>query len=203
MVKEDDLVSYLIEFDQPSDIDERDFDECEYTAHPEQHYDHYGNRGSVDLFTRFEGHDDGRITLRDAIYEVKADTAIEQSTGANEIIRQYNKHREYFYTGTDFRDPDRARFELVFIPTPTTIQHLIENASIYAAVNDTQIHERDYWREGITLREPGCPRPVHPIVKQDSLNDLRNPRDMINDGFPNQDSQCGETVKRILEQVLN
>lgn len=59
---------------------------------PEAHYNHYGNRGVVDLYAIMGG-------WNGHVYEIKSETAVRNATGANEVIRQFNRMREYFSKG--------------------------------------------------------------------------------------------------------
>lgn len=94
----------------------------------EKRYNHYGDRGVVDLV----------ILDRDIeamwVTEIKANHAMEQATGANEIIRQFNKHREFFRKGVDKRypvKPYRTNYDLVFAATDVCYQHLMDNYTLY------------------------------------------------------------------------
>lgn len=94
----------------------------------EEPYDHYGNRGVADLYT-----DDGFAAT---VYELKSEAALNHVTGANEIVRQFNKLRKYFFQGTGFYPRDRVRFELCFVPTERTINHVRKYQSLYRSSVD-------------------------------------------------------------------
>lgn len=97
-------------------------------------YNHYGDRGVVDLVGENE-RDGEPNTLH--VLELKSDAALREMTGANEILRQFNRHREYFIDGTDYnpRDYTDVVFELAFAATPSCIEHVTENWSVYDTVH--------------------------------------------------------------------
>lgn len=94
-------------------------------AYPEAHYNHFGNRGAVDLYVtagEMEGH----------VYEIKSTSAVREATGANEILRQFNKMRKYFFDGSQHDPPTYSiTFELCFTPSDTNFRHIAENADMY------------------------------------------------------------------------
>lgn len=98
-------------------------------------YNHYGDRGVVDLVREIEYEGGGGGELR--VFELKSESALNEVTGANEILRQFNRHREYFIDGTDYNPADwnSITFELTFAATPACIEHLKENWSIYNTVH--------------------------------------------------------------------
>jgi len=136
-IKEDELIPSLVQLDEPAEFEKERPDSIEYTAMPEVHYNYYGSRGCVDLITRKETTLNGSKTVRDSIYEVKSDSAIRNATGANEILRQFNKHKKYLYKDPSQPNVDRKHFELVFIPTLTTVKHVLDNSEIYSAAADS------------------------------------------------------------------
>lgn len=100
----------------------------------EKHYNHYGSRGVADLYAQqFEG--DWRA---DTVYEVKGDSAIRNATGANEIVRQFNRMCKYFYAGVEHSYPPRGSYppqaELTFIATELAFEHINENYDIYKSL---------------------------------------------------------------------
>lgn len=205
MVSEDEMVSWLIGFSEPSEMDRKDFDDIQYTATPEAHYNHYGDRGAVDLFTRMKGVENDRVYRKDRIYEVKSDYAVRQATGANEIIRQFNKHRKYFYEGSDTKEPNEANFELIFIPSETTVKHVLENAELYAAAEQQNFNDHDFWSERIFFRSPGTddytPFPVSMGNDRIEVGDFRTPESMMEDS-PFEGTVTGDEVLGIVEKVL-
>jgi len=143
---EDSIVQSLIQYHNDLLDGEYEDSECEPLVEPipEAHYNHYGDRGVVDLHVRL-----GQITefttetTHEYVYEVKSESALHQSTGANEIIRQFKRHCAYFY-----QDPDRnckapigkdglgVSFELVFEPTQAVLEHVRDNWVLYQTLVD-------------------------------------------------------------------
>ncbi len=136
MTNEDQLTSRLVEhYEQYHD----------YETHIERHYNHYGDRGIVDLVATEDGTD--AIHL----YEIKSTAAIEAATGANEIIRQFNRMRRYFFRDESTpMDVGHVQFELCFLPTYECYRHVERNADLYRSavrsdvdtgLNGLQTHE--------------------------------------------------------------
>ncbi|MFC4541251.1 hypothetical protein ACFO5R_04855 [Halosolutus amylolyticus] len=127
-ITEDELANSIIdEHRQLSEIMEYDFD-----AYPEAHYNHYGNRGVADLYIVEES--DDRPNANGFVYELKSEYAVRQATGANEIIRQFNKMREFFFDGSSHDHPTNlVRFTLGFAGTEYNLRHIYENQEMYAA----------------------------------------------------------------------
>lgn len=97
----------------------------------EVHYNHYGSRGVADLVTvDNELFGDGKTTR---VIEIKSDAAIEASTGANEILRQFNKQQSYFKKGviTDEIPLQNVKHHLIFQASAKTVQHVLDNISLY------------------------------------------------------------------------
>lgn len=130
--KEDDLANSIIEHYDGTDRTN------EYTeSYPEVHYNDYGNRGVVDMFQRtYEVHGDDQFPVHDSLYEIKSAAAIKQSTGANQIIRQFNSMVASFYAGTDWSPAPTVGFELVFTPDEECIQHVADNAPMYVRAHE-------------------------------------------------------------------
>jgi hypothetical protein len=123
-MNEDDLVERQIEWLRDKlDVDERDLE-------IEAHYNHYGDRGVVDLVGRDTS---GRLGRDREVYlfEMKSDAAVEQVTGANEILRQFNRMREYFFKDESRVQAELVNFELCFLPTETALNHFVENVDLY------------------------------------------------------------------------
>lgn len=126
-------------------------------------YNDYGTRGSVDLVDR-------RNKINKAIWlvhEFKSAFAVEQATGANEIIRQFNKHKNHFFSGAEIPQPKRSdavKWYLSFIPCETTIKHYKNNAALYEVIadKDTFVVFRDP-RDGLMInpRTEEVPSPTH------------------------------------------
>jgi len=100
---------------------------------PEVHYNHYGDRGVVDLVRVDER--DGRVDLR--LYELKCVAALEEVTGANEVLRQFNRHRTYFFKGSDYNatNYNNVTFELCFAATQECYEHVRENWAQYKHIS--------------------------------------------------------------------
>lgn len=104
----------------------------------EKHYNYYGDRGVADLFIREHmpsGVED------DYVLEFKSDAAIRAATGANEILRQFNRMATYFYKDPEIDlpttrawEPSNISFSLCFNATPTAYEHLVENYEIYETI---------------------------------------------------------------------
>lgn len=96
----------------------------------EVHYNHYGTRGCVDL-VRIDSYDIGTV------YELKSDAALDEATGANEIIRQFKRHCRYFTRGTD-QYSRRINFDYVlcFNATDRGIRHIRGNSDLYLSALD-------------------------------------------------------------------
>lgn len=97
----------------------------------ECHYNHYGQRGVVDLVVEY--HYEHSDLPEIGIYEVKSDYAIDSVTGANEIIRQFNRHQEAFFAGTDYVEGHYygPHFHLAFNATDKALAHIRANESMY------------------------------------------------------------------------
>lgn len=123
--------------------------------YPEAHYNHYGSRGVADLYIQKEVNDESGYHRRlDSIYEIKSESAIQQASGANEIIRQYNRMREHFYKDESRDEPELAFFELVIIPSTVTIDHFIQNFELYKEVSRNELNPEPLYFENICFRHP-------------------------------------------------
>lgn len=102
----------------------------------EEPYDHYGNRGSVDVYARV------RTPARvDYLVELKADPAVRIAGGANEILRQYRRMERYFYKDDEHsigpklaREGPGTHFLLLFAPTASCVEHVNEHRTLYGSV---------------------------------------------------------------------
>lgn len=102
----------------------------------EEPYDHYGNRGSVDVYARV------RTPARvDYLVELKADPAVRIASGANEILRQYRRMERYFYKDEEHdigpklaRDGPGVHLLLLFAPTVACVEHVSEHRALYGSV---------------------------------------------------------------------
>ncbi|MFP9062541.1 hypothetical protein ACLI4R_18745, partial [Natrialbaceae archaeon A-chndr2] len=144
---------------------------------PEAHYNHYGDRGVVDLYIEQSTTYGGKEGI---VLELKSEAAVRESTGANEIIRQFNRMREYFFKGSSHDPPESIIFELCFVPTEYNIRHIYENLDLYySSVEqrltdiDTRIDqiehdngstfEYDNYRVLVTTRLPDA-NEINPII---------------------------------------
>ena len=143
-VTEDDLAQALIRW-----VKEDPNPDGENRIYPEARYNHYGDRGVADLFITDDsfGH----------LYELKSESAVRNVTGANEIVRQFNKMREFFFPGSSYESPDYdMTFELCFTPSEYNFRHIAENADIYSAVAQEDISDvsSEWVRTAVTVRLP-------------------------------------------------
>ncbi len=118
------------------------------TFTPEMHYSHYGNNGSVDLFAQGAHLDeDLPESYETYVLEMKSAGAIHYATGANEIIQQFNKMREYFFAGIDSDDlgpiSDHVKFELAFTPSKECIEHVLDYEEMYRGCLSRQLAPSD------------------------------------------------------------
>lgn len=126
MSKEDELAVAIMNKSDDTDLQEVTFD-------LEVPYDHYGTRGVVDMVEVSREGDGSQGNSTIWIYELKSESAVSNSTGANEIIRQFKRHREYFFKGTDYSRDDfyAVNYALVFYATDYTYEHLKQNETLY------------------------------------------------------------------------
>lgn len=129
MSKEDELVNAIIEMEQGIEAWESSFE-------PEAHYSHYGTRGVVDLYIQQSLKSGNR---RDHVIEIKSDSAVARATGANEIIRQYNRMREGFYKDESRSVPRKILMELAFTVTPASVYHVVDNFPMYASADQADV----------------------------------------------------------------
>jgi len=120
-------------------------------------YNHYGDRGVVDLVVK-----EGRYKLN--IYELKSAYALQDISGANEIIRQFKRHKAYFFNGSDYsKHPyHTVSFTLAFDACKPCINHIEENLELYKSVQDWSF-QADINSE-ILVKHPEI-RAVWPIVR--------------------------------------
>lgn len=135
MSKEDKLVNAIIQDYKgwSSLYDEQIFE-------PEAHYNHYGTRGVADLFIKEIEIVDGTKYEYDNLVEVKSGFSVSQATGANEIVRQFNKMRRNFYLDEDRDEPDAIKMELAFTIEPETVKHVADNLNIYTSVVENDVY---------------------------------------------------------------
>ncbi|WP_256402638.1 hypothetical protein [Halorubrum salinum] len=163
-ISEDEIVSALIEYHKQSTEELDNTEDIDYKCkvYPEAHYNHYGNRGVADLYIETKSElGDGSCF----VYEIKSESAIRGSTGANEIIRQFNKMREYFFKDESYEPYHHTTFELCFTPTEYNLNHIYDNLSIYQSNVEQDISDLSVERTNtiVTTRIPD-PENITPIL---------------------------------------
>jgi len=180
---EDDLVNALIEKSRPGDVE----------LIPEAHYNYYGDRGVVDLVEYDREYDFVELT------EVKSESALNnEETGANSILRQFNRMRKYFfkdeswdplYEKTDSaRTLAHIRFNLEFVASEKTIQHLVNNQAMYRQAIQSDVFEQSEWAHQfdigntIQLRHPEEPAFAYVVFSDgDSIYNAEKVRERLED----------------------
>ncbi|WP_136350896.1 hypothetical protein [Natronorubrum bangense] len=172
-IKEDDLTKVLI---KNHESDAEYFEDLgEVNIFPEAHYSHYGNRGVADLYVYVDP--PMRAPSRGDVYEIKSEAAVRQATGPNEIVRQFNRMREFFFEGSSHTPPGEVAFELCFIATEKNIRHIADYADIYSYAVSNKLtnidvkapsyidptRETELHHVFISLRKPDC-GDVSPII---------------------------------------
>lgn len=169
---EDQLTNTLIESAKKTD----DYYEGpDVDCFPEAHYHHYGNRGSVDLYTYEYGM---RTPTKGRVLEIKSESAVRHATGANEIIRQFNRMRRFFFDGSGHPVPNDIRFELCFLPTIYNMSHVLNNQAMYNAAVDhehSMINEPDTKLHSSVTKENGGPNFDPDRLEIDSVITVRPP----------------------------
>jgi len=179
-ITEDKLASSIIKHFRESTkrLEEMDNTNIELNVHPESSYNHYGTRGFVDLYFERKypsGYSEAYV------YELKSESAVKQATGANEIIRQFNKMREYFFKGSSHSLPKSITFELCFTPTEYNIRHISENIEMYHSSVEQRLLESYHERINriVTSRPPNVDditpiifaNPSFTLLKEDNFCD--------------------------------
>ena len=105
----------------------------------EEPYDHYGNRGQVDVYLQTPP-----PPPREYVIELKADAAVRRATGADEILRQFRRAVRYFYRDESHevrprigRTEPPIRFLLAFAPTVPCVTHAARHAPLYESIDPT------------------------------------------------------------------
>lgn len=121
-------------------------DSVEY--HPERHYNHYGDRGVVDLVIT-EPLEEKDFPYQNELIEVKSESAVRNATGANEIIRQFNRMKKFYFEDDDhtpaenlfwINDDDEFTYQvqnkaiLCFEATEYNRKHVLDNLELYNCV---------------------------------------------------------------------
>lgn len=200
MSKEDELVNSLIQYHRNRTPIGEDAQFVEKQFTPEAHYDHYGNRGAADLHARMKSKEGIHTYTEDYLYEFKGAAAIRASTGANEIIRQFNRMRNYFYKDESISRPDRVHCELTFTIEPETVAHVINNYEMYNSIHATDVMSTRSMEAGdqaVLFRTPGVDEPAHISLGKVSLSNPREYADAISGGV--RDKMAG-VVKSVLDE---
>lgn len=165
---EDELTNALIQYHKRSneEMNESGPENYELSIFTEEHYNHYGDRGVVDLFVS-EGE-------YDHLYELKSEHAVREATGANEIIRQFKRMRKFFYKGTDHTPAREVMFELCFAPSELTFRHLAKNADMYASVVQQGDSELTSDVSSQVHVRPADPENIHPVIMFSEQVDCRD-----------------------------
>lgn len=173
---EDEVAKYLIKYHRGELMPSQNSPDVDIKS--EVHYNHYGNKGAVDLFV----HDTTTGSNHYYIYEIKSGAAIREATGANQILRQYNRMRQYFFQGKDIQPGNGAwiTFQLVFTPSEKTIKHLLDNYSMYETVMEKESESDPVRNSDVSICPSECffgEAPLIPISAKggsESLNPDRN-----------------------------
>jgi hypothetical protein len=170
---------------------------------PEAHYNHYGDRGIADLYIvteTIDGEKEGKA------FEVKSDSAVQEATGANEIIRQYNRMRRYFFQDEQRTVPDYCCFELCFVVSEKTVKHVCENFNTYLATDNTQLNplmdEGGSITESVLFRLPDSDEYRPAPLPNSEKYDIRSPSDWKGffDGGGDL-SEAGDKIMQILDEL--
>ncbi|MFB6222038.1 MAG: hypothetical protein ABEH90_11440 [Halolamina sp.] len=125
--------------------------------YPEAPYQNYGFRGFADLCQHWPAVDSYLV------FEVKSESALRGSTGPNEIVRQFNKMVSSFFADSRWNPPNLAVFELCFVATEHTVEHLLDYPHFYDAAartltgvaSDTPL-PNPVLKSQVTLRHPSA-----------------------------------------------
>lgn len=154
---ETELVSFLIEHYQTEADDESGYFDRVETIEPEAHYDYYGNRGAADLYVETISEYNGKEYSEGHLFEVKSERAIKEANGAGDIIRQFNKMVRYFFQDQTRDHPGDIFYELTFIPTPKTVEHVKRNRHLYQQIDDVENDKKVLFRTPEGRNAPGIP----------------------------------------------
>lgn len=138
-ITEDDLTNAIIQRYKEFQLNE--------VIHPEAHYNYYGDRGVADLYIS-----DGCTAT---LHEIKSKSAVNNTeSGANSILRQFNRMRRYFFKDESWNLPyefyegakhSEVSFLLDFTPSKSNFLHLAENREMYEqAVKRDVFGENEY-----------------------------------------------------------
>jgi len=202
MSEEDKLVNSLIRYHRELDAVGPDVKYSQKKFTPEAHYNHYGNRGVADLHVRKTLKKGNMTSLQDSLYEIKGASAISNSTGANQIIRQFNRMRNFFYKDESLAHPDRVHCELTFTLEPECVEHIIENYEMYQSVHQTDeisTQTIDASAQLVLFREPGVDEPAHIDFGSVSLADPEEYLNRVEKMSTQPHAKIGTILKDILD----
>jgi len=203
-MKEDKLIPKLIDLDKPAELESDVKHDVDLEVEIESHYNHYGSRGVVDLATRLTGKSDFRVTPTVRVYEIKSTHAVKQATGANEILRQFNKHRKYYFEDDSNDCGAENTFELVFIPTKTTVKHVYDNYEVYLAAQKQmpKTHSAEGHQARILFRSPLADNhpPANAITGSEHSPGIDEPQEYIEEAAKI-DSGAADHVADILKEL--
>ncbi len=172
-ITEDDLTNAVIKEEKESSIYKQ------VHCYPEVHYNHYGTRGVVDLYRFYEDPSKPPFPKSKGIVtEFKSKAAIQNATGANEIIRQFNKMVEAFYKGSSHHVPESVIYHLCFSASNSILQHILDNKEMYAAASAKS--EKEKYDIMILMRHPKDEKNItifrngRERLPSRSLNDIEN-----------------------------
>lgn len=207
---EDDLTEALIQYHKDRHLVE--------IIEPEAFYNDYGMRGYPDLHLQFNRPADGLIESH--LIEVKSEYAVDSATGANEIIRQFNKMRRHFYEDDDRQIPFPSYewedvvlvFELAFIPSEYTLLHLLDNKEMYNEAinisdptysklpnNQTNNGIHSGVEVDLTFRHPAAPKYSYSLVSKGGSVELP-PNRSVFEAIQRVDEDLGQDLLSILDK---
>ena len=137
--EEDNIVGEIIEVWEQHEDD--------YQITPEAHYNHYGDRGVADLCIS------NNETVR--AFEIKSKSSLKNVTGANEVIRQYNRMVKYLPKDGEW-DADHYHFRLVFENSYSAVNHVYENWSMYKKLNHGEVAFGDMTTSSVSIYDEGA-----------------------------------------------
>jgi len=130
-MKEDDLAIKIIQ-QQKNRKNNRKSAINDLWIEPEAHYNHFGNRGSLDLFIKSFHETLENDWFEHELYELKSEL-----NNANKVIRQANRHKKYFYKDDSRQKPrseihrPQIKWYLVILANRSNYKHIIEYYDMY------------------------------------------------------------------------
>jgi hypothetical protein len=164
-MKEDKITNAIAK--HAKNLEEKDhWDKVE--VEPEAHYNHYGTRGIADLYQKnYEFANQPPFTH---LYEIKS-----TPRNANEVIRQFQKMRRFFFKDESRPWPHEVIYELCFTPEKSNLEHVEENFDMYRQLYSDNTR--------IMMRHPENIRPVHLVVPHTfaSIDDVKKHAKVTNE----------------------